>query len=413
MVVDAGSVLAGLRRRRGHQLDLVESLVGIDSQWSNTPGVRRKGEEVAQWLQHLEFTADFVPQPEVPTDLRWVAEILAPGVRYETLAPTVVARRVGRGRLAGMPSVLLLGDLDTAFVGGTDGETPFRVEGDRILGTGVADMQSGIVVMLEAITALDAAGDDSPPLEVILSGDEQAGSLGSRHVIAEAAARCPLTFCMECARDGGHLMHGRAHIGVGMLEATGRESHAGTDRANGVSAIRALAEVIPAVDDLTDDRIVVTVTIVAGGRRRSVVPGYAEAVLDLRARDADAWDDLEQQIIRTVSGVAQGSSVHVRTHVHRPGFSPNQRTEWIVSRAVAVAGQIGIALPGSVGSSAAGSSAFAAQAGSTVVDGMGAPGGDLMTPQEHVLADGIAERAAVLAVLLSDGAPVPSSLTAP
>jgi hypothetical protein len=36
-----------------------------------------------------------------------------------------------------------------------------------------------------------------------------------------------------------------------------------------------------------------------------------------------------------------------------------------------------------------------------------------MTPQEHVLADGIAERAAVLAVLLSDGAPVPSSLTAP
>lgn len=396
----AARLLTGLRDRRGAHLELLERLVEIDSQWSNPAGVARVGHVVGAALAALGFTIERVPQPTLDDDLRWVAELLGPGRRPEDLAPTVVATRDGVGE----HRLLVLGDCDTAFPA-TDAE--FRVDGELARGVGVADMKAGLVVLVEALRALDDDEVPCPPVTIVLAGDEQAGSLGSRAVIRERAAGCRLALCMECARDGGHLMGSRAHIGVGVVEAVGREAHAGTSRADGISAIRALAEVVPAIDDLSDDEVLATVTMVAGGRRRSVVPGSARAVVDLRARDPQHWPRLVAAIDRVLD--ANGSSVDLslRSHVHRPGVTWTSATDMLLARLGDAADRVGVALPGAVPSLAAGSSAFAAEAGLLVLDGLGPPGGDLMTADEHVLVPGIAERAAVLAAFLEGLATTP------
>lgn len=401
MVGHGGSaVLTSLRGRRDQQLAMLELLVGIDSQWSNPAGVGLKADLVGRWLSERGFEVRTVPQAGVDPELRWAFELLGPGLQPEDLAGTRIASRAGRGAGEGWPPVLLLVDVDTAFRGGPRSETPFRVDADRVLGTGVADMQAGIAVMLEAIAAVDRFLEDCPALEIVLSCDEMAGSPGSRHVIAEVAARCPVTLCMECARDGGNLMHSRAHIGLGLLSVRGRESHAGTDRARGISAVRALAPLLLAVDDLVDDESMATVTMLSGGRRRSVVPGEARAVLDLRARDPDAWSRLVARLEDVVAASESEDRVTLRTYAHRPGFRAGSATRGLLGLVRDAAVELTVAPPGAVGSDAAGSSAFAAAAGSTVLDGLGAPGGRLMTPHEYVTTDGLAERAALLALLV-------------
>ena len=388
--------LSALSGRRYDQLSLLEVLVGIDSQWSNPIGVERKADLLCGLLSEAGFVTRAIPQPAVSDDLRWAFELLAPGVVTEELASTRHAVRPGRGRATDDPPVLLLGDVDTAFRGGPTGESPFRTRGDEVLGTGVADMQGGLVVLLEAIRVLDRFSEDCPPLEIVLAGDEQAGSPGSRHVIADAAGRCPVTLCLECARDGGNLMRSRAHIGVGILEVIGRESHTGSGREDGSSAIRGICGVLPAVDDLSHGGRLATVTMLSAGRRRSVVPGRAAAVIDLRARDAAVWDGLVGDLEALALGVGGGLVASVRTNAHRPGVPTTPSILAVIRLAQDFARSLGIDVPGAVTSDAAGSSAFAA-AWSTVVDGMGPPGGSLMTPDEHVSSTGIGERAALLA----------------
>lgn len=391
----AGRLLAAARRRRHIQLELLKRLVDIDSQWSHPEGVAAIGEVVSDQLIRLAFQVEQVPQPSLDDELRWVAELLSPRHRPEDLAPTLVASREG----VGDQRILLLGDCDTAF---STAEANFRLEGDVARGVGVADMKGGLVVLLEALELLADAQLPCPPMTIVLAGDEQAGSLGSRATIRDQAALCHVALCLECARDGGNVMAARAHIGVGLIQVVGREAHAGTSRRDGISAIRALAVLLPAIDDLTTADVLATVTIISGGRRRSVVPGSAQAVVDLRAPDTRHWESLVTDIEGMVDQADCAATLRFRSHVHRPGVAWTADTDRLLSRLDEAASRVGVVPPGAVASLAAGSSAFAAKAGLPVLDGLGPSGGDLMTADEHVLVSTIAERAAVLAALLED-----------
>lgn len=401
----AGRLLAAARQRRHVQLQLLKRLVDIDSQWSYPEGVAAVGEEMSERFTRLGFFVEEVDQPPLDEGLRWVAELLGPGHRPENLAPTLVASRDG----VGDQRILVLGDCDTAF---SPADATFRLDGDVARGVGVADMKGGLVVMLEALEVAAGGQMSCPPITIVLAGDEQAGSLGSRTTIRDQAASCHVALCLECARDGGNVMAARAHIGVGLVEAIGREAHAGTSRREGLSAIRALAGLLPSIDDLTTDDVLATVTIISGGRRRSVVPGLARAVVDLRAADTRHWESLVADIGDLVERTDSAATLTFRSHVHRPGVPWTATSDRLLSRLDEAANRIGVVVPGAVASLAAGSSAFAAEAGLPVLDGLGPSGGDLMTADEHILVSTIAERAAVLAALLDDLSTTPLEIAA-
>ena len=186
-----------------------------------------------------------------------------PGQDPARLADHRVARKKGTG--AGR--VLILGDMDTAFLPGGPERLPFRVEGDRALGPGIADMKGGLTVAVFAMKALEATGlNNLGEVACVLSADEQAGSLYARQVIEPVARTADWVFCMECAREGGNLMASRAQIGVARLEITGRDAHAGSAYGKGVNAIEAMARKITAIHALTDPgrEIYLNVGIVKG-----------------------------------------------------------------------------------------------------------------------------------------------------
>jgi glutamate carboxypeptidase len=192
------SALKWIRGSAPRWLEVLADLVGTESHPSQRDGVQRVGATVTSFLDAAGFVTERVPRPPLDPDVRWLAEVLCPEVAYEDMADPFVARRPGSG-----PPVLLLGDLDTAFPPGSVSRFPFDVTGGRATGPGVADMKGGLVALVAAVSALDALEAPTPEISVVLSGDEQAGSLGSRELVAAEAARCRWCLCVECARDGG------------------------------------------------------------------------------------------------------------------------------------------------------------------------------------------------------------------
>ena len=401
---EAVAVVAWCRARRSEMVELLRALVDTPSHAAQREGVAQVAAIVRGQLEPLGFAFEEHRSSAVAAELAWVEQILSPEVPYDELASSYVGRRA-----SGPRRLLLLGDLDTALPGVSPGAR-MSTQGGRAYGAGVADMKGGLVVMMMALRALEAVGATTPSISIVLAGDEQAGSLSSRTLIESEARTADWCLCLECARDGGKLLRSRAHIGVGLLEALGREAHAGSSHSAGANAIDAIARVIPALNELTrpQSRVFVTVTLISGGRRRSVVPAKASAVLDVRTSDWRAWETTRRRIEKSVRGVnVAGVTLTIRLHAHRPGFSASaSRPLLAIARR---AGQdLGLDIAAQ-DSAAAGSSAFVGALGVPTLDGMGPSGGSLMTSGEYVDLDSLTERAALLALtirsLLSGGPP--------
>lgn len=356
-------------------MELLGELVRVESHVSRPEGVATVAAIMERELAATGFACERCACPPPPES--WLTEVMFPEGQPAALAPALVARRDRPG-----PRVLVLGDLDTAHPPGSLLRTPFQVRDGRALGPGVADMKGGLTVLCLALRQL---GEGGPALTVVLSPDEQAGSLASRALIEAEAARADCCLCLECARDGGRLLAARAQVGVARLEMRRREAYAGAEHARGASAINALARAIPCIDALTNPGagVYVTVTRVWGGRRRSVVPGRAACVVDVRAPDAARWD----AAVTAMSDLGG----HLHAHAHRPSIAWNAG---LLAEAVAAGAELGLRIE-AIRSPAAGSSAFAARI--PVLDGMGPAGGGLMTAQEYIEVESLAERAALLA----------------
>lgn len=389
-------LLEAVSDRMNDHLDLLERLVAIPSHASTPGGTDEVASEIVPILESLGFGIDTHIQTPLPDGLRWVETIMIPGQRQEDLGQTYAATREGESGTR----VLLLGDLDTSYPKPAHEAFPARREGSRFYGPGIADMKGGLVVLVAALRALADSNTNQPGVEIVLAADEQAGSLGSRRIIEESAARCEWTLCVECGRRGGKLMAARGHIGIGDLTASGVEAHAGSAYEEGVNATDLLARVIPAVNDLSrpDDGILVTVTILEAGRRRSVIPDKAWAVLDIRTPSPPDWDQTVAAIRETVASHGEGR-VEARTYAHRPGVPWSSNTDRLLELIKRQGLAIGVELS-AFASAANGSVAFAGLTESVIMDGLGPVGGGLMTHDEHIEVPSIPERAAILAATI-------------
>jgi glutamate carboxypeptidase len=396
--VAVADLAARLQARLPEMLEMLEAIVTTHSHTANPDGVERAARIVVEPLAKLGFTFDTIPPPALAEEDGWLQDLFSPGVAYPGLGSTYLGVR--EGELGG--HLVLLGDLDTAFPGEPGHSPPFRIEGNRAYGPGIADMKAGLVVMVAALQALRELDVDLPRVSVVLSGDEQAGSLGSRRVIENIGSGADWFLCTECARQGGKLMASRGHIGVGTLTVTGVEAHTGADRDSGVDALEALAKLVIELKALSrpDEGTLITVTLAAAGRRRSVVPALATATVDIRTADAAAWNRATATMQQVAGAVADetGADVLLRTFNHRPGMPWTARTDELLAIASAVGAELGIKVE-AFASAAAGSTAFADD-GAYALDGLGPLGAGIMTEHEHIEIDSLAPRAALLAGLI-------------
>jgi glutamate carboxypeptidase len=364
---------------RGQQdwlLDLIRTLVLIESPTDDKAAVDRCGAELARRLVEMGASVTTVPQA--------------------TAGDHLVARVGG-----GTRQVLLVGHFDTVWPIGQIARMPLREEDGRLYGPGTLDMKAGLALGMLATRALFAL---SPPTDVrvtmVWSTDEEVGSETSRALIEAEARASDAVLVLEPAMANGAVKTARKGIGQYDLTVHGVSAHAGVDPRKGVNAIRELALQILAVDTIRDlDRgISVNVGVISGGSRSNVVPDFATAAVDVRTETmADAA--VVDRSMRALVAQMPGARLEVTGGFNRP---PMERTAGVVrlyDLARASAAEIGIdLLEGATGGGSDGN--FTAALGIPTLDGLGATGDGAHALHEHVTVGELAERAAILAGLL-------------
>lgn len=323
-------------------------------------------------------------------------------VRHEArdYGPVLAAVRRGRGRAR----VLLLAHYDTVFDPGEPQRRPFRVEGDRACGPGVADMKAGIVTLWEALRALDALGwNDAAALTVIHNGDEEIGSHAARPHIEAAAAAADFCLVLEPGRPNGAVVTARKGVARFTLTVHGKAAHAGTAPQDGASAVVALARKIVAVHGLNDYARGLTLNAIVsqGGTRSNVVPDLAVAEIDVRLPTLAMRDE----VLAALEAIAAaddlpGTRATLAGGVERPPFEAGAGGLALLE--IAREANAALGLPPLQATSTGGGSDgnFVAAMGVPVLDGLGAAGGAYHSADEYVLLDTLPQRAALVAAVL-------------
>jgi len=357
-------------------LELIDTLVAIESPSDDPAAVNRCGDELAARLATLGGQVTRVPSATAGAHLR-----------------------AGFG--AGSRQILLLGHFDTVWPIGQLARMPLRREGGRLYGPGVFDMKAGIALAMLATRALvDRGGLDDSRIVMLWTTDEEIGSRTSRALIEAEATKSDAVLVFEPSLPGGGLKTSRKGVGQFEMIARGISAHAGLDPGKGVSAVRELARQIVAIDELQDpaNGVTLTVGLVSGGTRANVVPAEARATIDARAiTRADA--DRVQRTMRSLKPHIPGASIEVTGGFDRPPLERTDGGARLFNQAKAVAAEIGIDLKeGSAGGGSDGN--FTAALGVPTLDGFGAIGDGAHALHEHVEVDALVPRAATIAGVL-------------
>lgn len=300
------------------------------------------------------------------------------------------------------PYQLLLGHMDTVWPRGTLADMPLRRAGDTLFGPGTHDMKAGLVQLVFALRALAELGLAPAVTPVALvNTDEELGSDDSRRVIARLARGAARAFVLECGEGReGRLKIARKGAVRYELTVTGRAAHAGSSFETGVSAILELSHQVQRLFALNDPAHGITVNVgtIDGGLRPNVVAPEATATISVRVPTAAAADEVERELL-ALRPVLPGSALELRRSDGRPPMEPTRRNRQLLATAERLGHELGLTLDdaGLVGGA---SDANTTSLYTATLDGLGPVGDGGHAHDEHVHLPSIAERAALLALLL-------------
>ncbi len=303
---------------------------------------------------------------------------------------------------AGEATILLLSHMDTVFGHGEAQRRPFRLEGDRAYGPGVADMKAGIALAIWAAKALQAAGARYRTLRLLCTGDEEMGAVRSRERILACAQGFDAALVLEPGRPGGEVVSARKGVGTFRLTAHGRAAHAGVDPQNGRSAITEIARRVVEISRLNGslEGATFNVGVLSGGSRANVVAEEASCEIDVRiARVEDMEAAL--RLLRAAAEQAEDKDVtlHLTGGFSSPPMEKGPGTQWLLRHAAKAAGELGVELRDITTGGGSDGNRLAA-AGIPVLDALGPVGGRAHSAEEYVEVPSIPVRGALLARMI-------------
>ena len=211
-------VLARVTRERAAFIDTLRELVSIESGSRDIDGLNRISDVIANRLRALGGDVQFVAA--APPDN---------ATRFEDTPPQIGRMVLARFRGTGTRNILLLAHMDTVYEKGMGAKQPFRIDGDRAYGLGIADDKSGVAVILHAVTVLNALNiRNYGTLTVLINGDEELSSPGSRGAITRLGREHDVVFsCEPILATNDEVALATLGVGAVVLRVTGRAAHAG------------------------------------------------------------------------------------------------------------------------------------------------------------------------------------------
>jgi glutamate carboxypeptidase len=217
--------------------------------------------------------------------------------------------------------LLLLGHIDTVLRG-----EPFRRDGTRGYGTGATDMKGGVVVMVQALKALHAAGAlAGRRITIMLTGDEEDAGLPltvSREPMIALARRSDAALSFEATIDGTATI-GRRGINAWTLEVTGETGHSsgifGTERGSG--AVYEVARILDAFQaELGNEKnLTINPSVIVGGTKAQLddYRGTAEGKTNVIAPVATARGDIRYISLEQERSAVERMQAIVKRHLPR------------------------------------------------------------------------------------------------
>ncbi|HEX7382301.1 MAG TPA: glutamate carboxypeptidase [Nevskiaceae bacterium] len=311
------SLLAAARAEQPATIEALRRMVEIESGSHDASGLERMADYVAGRLAALGATVTRVPATNGKP----------PGLVEGVLN--------GRGRLR----VLLIAHMDTVYHKDVLRLEPYRREGNRVYGPGIADDKGGIAVILGALAILRQQGwRDYGQITALFNGDEEIGSPGSGSIIEKMGGENDVVLSYEpspAKAVAGHegVLLKAAGIGRLRLEVHGRAAHAGAAPEDGRNALIELAyQLIQTREGYRSaPGSQMYWTTAASGTANNQIPATAEAGADVRITEPGAGQKLFEKV---KAKVAEGHLVpDTRSDVH-----------FQVTRPIFVAGDKGMAL---------------------------------------------------------------------
>ena len=235
-------------------------------------------------------------------DLGGKVELVAPSDVYkmedtpEQIGKMVRATFTGKGT----KKILLIAHMDTVYPRGMLAKQPFRIDGDRAYGLGIADDKQGIAVILHTLAILKAMNfQQYGTLTVLINADEEISSPGSRSVISKLGAEHDATFSVESSRaESDKLSLATSGIASVMLKIKGRASHSGEAPEKGINALYELAHQVLQTRDFSDPAVGLKMnwTLATAGTTRNMIPPSAQAVADVRVLRVADYDAIEKRV---------------------------------------------------------------------------------------------------------------------
>lgn len=417
LAMPAAAALSGPEQRIAAAVDaeqpqsiaLLEKLVNVNSGTHNLEGVTEVGRMMRAELEPLGF------------EVRWVPMAAAGRAGH------IIATHKGNGQGKRM---LLIGHLDTVF----EKDSPFQHfvrKGDKAEGPGAGDDKGGMVVMVAALRAMQAAGTlQNADIEIVLTGDEEdAGepqSIARADLIAAGKrADAALDFeglSIENGHDMGSIARRSASSWTLTVSAKGGHSSGVFGKNVGDGAIYAISRIITSFrSELPEPNLTFNVGLIAGGARASLDPAGIHATAsgktniiaeqavargDMRTLSDEQTDRVRTKMKAIVARNYPGATASIAFEPGYPAMAPTEGNRALLAQLNGVNRDLGLAEqpPLDPLKRGAGDISFVAKDVSGLV-GLGTSSTGDHAPGETVDLDSIrrqAKRAAILMTRLSE-----------
>ncbi|MGE8319087.1 MAG: glutamate carboxypeptidase [Comamonas sp.] len=364
----------------------LEQLVNIETGTGNAEGMAAAGQYLEDRLKALGLS---------------VARHKAAG---NVVGDNLVATLQGQGG----KKLLLLAHMDTVYLKGMLAKAPFRIDGNKAYGPGIADDKSGIAVILHTLALLKARGAQGfGSITVLFNTDEEKGSFGSRELIQAEAAKADYVLSFEpTLGDKESFALGTSGIAYVQADIKGKASHAGAAPEQGVNALVEASDLVRRTIDIDDKAkgLRFNWTIAKAGSVSNIIPDSATLNADVRYAKTEDFD----AAMKTLQERAQqkklpAAEVAVNVVRGRPAFNAGEGGKALVDKAAGYYREAGgsIAIEARTGGGT--DAAYAALSGKPVIESLGLPGyGYHSDKAEYVLIDAIPRRLYMAARLIMD-----------
>ena len=342
--------------------------------------------------------------------------------RLKALGAKTERRKVTRGTGAdivigtfegtGRAKLMLMAHMDTVYERGILATQPWRVDGERIFGPGIADDKGGIAVVLHALKILkEVEWRDYAKITVLFNPDEEVGSIGSGELISEIADQhdfvlsCEPTAAAPAAKNDALLL-GASGTATGKMEVKGRASHAGAAPQLGRNALIELAHQLLQTRDIAKSipGTQLNWTTAQVGTVRNQIPEKAAATADIRVTVPDGLKMLQAALDEKAKDqLIPDTETTVTIEVGRPPFVATDRGRLLAKEGQMIYAELGRTLDIVDMTGGATDASFANRSGkAVVVESFGLAGYGYHARDEYIDAGSIAPRLYLMTRMLKE-----------